>query len=209
MCTYTCSQSYDNQYYDDMMSCLLVDYECLSLPPPDEYNDATCRDPSSSALTIDDDTMTGDWYVLQGYNPTYDCWDCAKQTFDTIGDEVDYAAFFNMLAANGTEMWVSSAYTGTKSSENTVYLATTDFGMPDEQTWYPMYRSENTLVTYYCGSVMSWHFEGLLVMSKTTSLDEADQANVLQVITDLGFTEDELCTTKPETCASAPFTFIQ
>lgn len=71
-----------------------------------------------------------------------------------------------------------------------------------------MYRSENTLVTYYCGSVMSWHFEGLLVMSKTTSLDEADQANVLQVITDLGFTEDELCTTKPETCASAPFTFI-
>ena len=132
LCTYTCSQSYDNQYYDDMMKCLLVDYECLSLPPPDEYNDATCRDPSDSALTIDDVTMTGSWYVLQGYNPTYDCWDCAKQTFDTIGDEVDYAAFFNMLAANGTEMWVSSAYTGTKSSDNTVYLATTDFGMPDE-----------------------------------------------------------------------------
>jgi len=78
MCTYTCSQSYDNQYYDDMMQCLLVDYECLSLPPPDEYNDATCRDPTDSALTIDDDTMTGSWYVLQGYNPTYDCWDCAK-----------------------------------------------------------------------------------------------------------------------------------
>ena len=132
MCTFTCSQSYDNPFYDDMMACLLVENQCLSLPPPDQYNDATCRDPTDLALTIDDDTFTGNWFVVQGYNPTYDCFDCAEQNFDQTGNEVDYSALFNMAAANGTEIWVSSAYQGSQSTDKTIYLATTDFGMPDE-----------------------------------------------------------------------------
>ena len=95
-----------------------------------------------------------------------------------------------MLSVNGTEMWKSSSYVGSKSSDKTIYLATEDFGLTDEQTWYAMYKTEDTLVTYYCGSVMSWHFEGLLVMSKTTTLNQERAADVQAIVESLGFTED-------------------
>ena len=110
-----------------------------------------------------------------------------------------------MAAVNGTEMWKSSNYVGSKSSDKTIYLATEDFGLTDQQTWYAMYKTEDTLVTYYCGTVMSWHFEGLLVMSKTTALNPAETANVQKIVESLGFTEDQLCTANPaEACDRAP-----
>lgn len=47
-CTIQCSYSYQAHTIDDMMSCLFVDYECLSLPPPDPINNATCRFPENT-----------------------------------------------------------------------------------------------------------------------------------------------------------------
>ena len=191
MCTFNCSQTYTTPVYDAMMSCLLVDHQCVSLPPPDAYNNATCRDPTDSAIPIGDDTLTGDWYIIQGYNPTYDCFECAKQSLATKGNEVDYSALFNMINKLGDEIWVSSAYAGKRNDDGkTVYLGTTDFGLTDDQTWYVMHRDDDTLVVYYCGAVLTWHFEGLLVMSTTTALNPAKAATVESIVTGLGFTED-------------------
>lgn len=45
-------------------------------------------------------------------------------------------------------------------------------GFPGDQTWYVMHLDDDTLMIYYCGDVLaSWHFEGLLIMSKTTTLN--------------------------------------
>jgi len=196
------------------MSCMLVENQCFSLPPPDAYNNATCRDPTDKAIPIADDTLNGDWYVVKGYNPTYDCFECAKQSYTTKGSEVDYSAVFNMINKKGEEIWPASNYTGKVNDDGkTVYLATTDFGLTDEETWYVMHKDEDTLVMYYCGSVLTWHFEGLLVMSSTTALNPDKAATVESIVTSLGFTDDQLCTPDPATyCKNAPTTpaeFIQ
>ena len=190
------------------MSCLLVENQCLSLPPPDAYNNATCRNPIDTAIPVADDTLNGDYYIIQGYNPTYDCFQCAKQNFVTNGSEVDYSALFNMINKLGDEIWVPSAYTGKRNDDGkTVFLGTTDFGMPDEQTWYVMHSDEDTLVIYYCGDVLSWTFEGLLVMSTTTALNPAKASMVESIVTGLGFTEDQLCNLDPANqCQGAPST---
>ena len=180
MCTFNCSETYATPVYDSMMSCMLVDHQCVSLPPPDSYNNATCRDPTDLALPIDDDTLNGDWYVVKGYNPTYDCFECAKQSFKTEGQDVQYSAEFNMINKMGKEQWVTSDYTGKRNDDGkTVFLHTVDFGLPDDETWYVMHSDEDTLVLYYCGSVLTWHFEGLLVMSSTTALNP-EKADVVE-----------------------------
>lgn len=208
MCTFNCSETYTTPVYDSMMSCLLVDHQCVSLPAPDVYNNATCRDPSDAAIPLEDDTLTGDWYVVQGYNPTYDCFDCAKQSFVTNGSEVDYSAMFGMINKRGEMIWPTSSYAGKRNDDGkTLYLGTTDFGLPDAETWYIMHRDEDTLISYYCGDVLTWHFEGLLVMSTTTSLNPEKASIVEGIVTSLGFTDDQLCILDPATaCQGAPST---
>ena len=111
---------------------------------------------------------------------------------------MDYSAVFNMINKKGEEMWVPSDYVGTRSDDGkTVLLSTTDFGLPDDETWYVMYRDEDTLVAYYCGSVLTWHFEGMLIMSTTTELNPDKAAAVEAIVTSLGFTDDQLCVLDP------------
>ena len=54
-CTFYCSESYQTPVADDMLSCLYVDHGCLSLPPPDPINNATCRNPTEIVESVDDE----------------------------------------------------------------------------------------------------------------------------------------------------------
>ena len=74
-CQFTCSESYQSEAIDKLFQCLYVDYECVTLPPPDEINNATCRNPATTATTVD---ISGVWYIVRGFNPLYDCFDCQK-----------------------------------------------------------------------------------------------------------------------------------
>ena len=58
------------------MRCLYVDYECLSLPPPDPLNNATCRNPTTTVEAVDDSLLNGEWYAMRGFNLLYDCYEC-------------------------------------------------------------------------------------------------------------------------------------
>ena len=68
-----------------------------------------------------------------------------------------------------------------------------------------MHLSEDTLVVYYCGSVISWHFEGMLIMSKTKELNPEREADIAQIMADLDITQDQICYLDPKTgCDSEP-----
>ena len=83
-------------------------------------------------------------------------------------------------------------------------------GLPDHQNWYVMALSDDTLIAYYCGSVLSWKFEGLLVMSQTTELNFEMEPVLQQVLDDLQIDASDLCLLDPATgCQSAPALFIQ
>lgn len=169
-CTFACAESYPSSKVDNLLKCLFVDHECLSLPPPDPLNNATCRDPTTQTVEeVDDEVLNGTWYVVQGFNPLYDCYACQELTFDVTDGKIDYTALFSMIAANGTEIWPIAKMQGEdRSQPGKLIMTGEENGLPDEQTWYVMHLSTDTLVVYYCGNILdSWHFEGLLVMSKT------------------------------------------
>ena len=98
--------------FDDVSACLFVDYQCLWLPPPDPINDATCRNPTTTVETVEDDLLNGMWYVVQGFNPLYDCYACQELTFEINDGQIDYHALFSMIAVNGTEIWVTADMEG-------------------------------------------------------------------------------------------------
>lgn len=198
-CTFACAESYPTTKVDNLLSCLYVDHKCLSLPPPDPLNNATCRNPTETVESVEDEQLNGMWYVVQGFNPLYDCYACQELSFDVTDGKIDYKALFSMIAVNGTEIWPSASMTGDdRAQPGKLIMNGEDNGLPDEQTWYVMHMSEDTFVVYYCGNILdSWHFEGLLVMSKTPSLNPAKQDAVKQILADLEIAEEDTCMLNP------------
>ena len=172
-CTFYCSESYQTHFADDVLSCLYVDYDCLTLPPPDAINNVTCRNPTEIVDTVEDELIDGMWYVVRGFNPLYDCYDCQELTFNVNDGQIDYEALFNLIAVNGTEIWLTADMTGEdRSQPGKLMMFGYNSGFPGYQTWYVMHSSADTLMIYYCGDVLDdWHFEGLLIMSKTPTLN--------------------------------------
>jgi len=206
-CTFDCSQSYATPKVDTMFQCLFVDNKCLSLPPPDPLNNATCRNPTQTVAAVDDSLLNGLWYVVQGFNPLYDCYECQKLSFEVTDGKINYEALFNMIAVNGTEIWPTAKMTGDdRTIPGHLVMDGVDNGLPDHQDWRVMLLTEDTLVVYYCGNVLdSWHFEGLLVMSKMTSLNPARQSDVNRILMGLEIAQDQTCKLNPaQGCSGAP-----
>lgn len=171
----------------------------MSLPPPDALNNATCREPTTYVESVDDHLLNGEWFVVQGFNPLYDCFECQELTFFVNDGKLDYEALFNMIAANGTEIWVTADMTGDDTTTpGILQMDGVENGLPDHQNWYVMHLSEDTMVAYYCGSVISWHFEGLLVMSKTKELNPDRMADIAAILVDLDISQDDICVLDPK-----------
>ena len=156
VCDMTCSFSYPTPRFDNLLNCLYVDPGCITLPPPSSpYNNATCRDPTSTVEAVDENLLNGQWYILQGYNPLYDCFSCQQSTFEITDGKIDYSALYTVIAANGTEIWSTASMTGdSRITPGHLILDGHDNGLPDHQDWNVMHLSEDTLVVYYCGNVL-------------------------------------------------------
>jgi len=74
----------------------------------------------------------------------------------------------------------------------------TNGGFDNEQEWYVLHLDEDTNVVYYFGSLMSWHFEGVLVMAKNGALNPEKLPAVEAAIAKIGLTLDDLCTLSPQ-----------
>ena len=75
-CQLACTYSYMSPTLDDLDHCLFVDPGCWDLPKPSPLNNATCREPTTTVADIDAELLGGTWYVVKGFNPLYDCFDC-------------------------------------------------------------------------------------------------------------------------------------
>ena len=61
---------------------------------------------------------------------------------------------------------------GSEESPGVIKLVGRDSGFENVQQWYVLYLEDDTMLVYYCGDLMTWHFEGVLVMSKTPTLNQ-------------------------------------
>ena len=149
---------------------------------------------------------------MEGYNPLYDCFSDCQENSWTFGDAeseypITYEATYTINnVGTGEEQWNHVEMWGSETTPGMITLYGQQGGLDSDQEWYIMYQSEQTTVAYYCGNSMSWHFEGLLVLSKVDGVYAADQAGVDAAITSLGISLDEICQLSPETeCPSTSF----
>ena len=156
--------------------------------------------------------MKGTWYVTNGYNSDYDCFACQKLTFDfnRAGDSspVFYNALYNLHAVNGSLIWNDIQMHGSETKPGILTLTGRDSGFENVQHWYVLHLEADTMLVYYCGDLMTWHFEGVLVMSKTPTLnsERIPQLSVALKAIELSF--EDLCSLSPQSeCQNAPSAF--
>lgn len=181
-CTFYCSETYQDPSIDNMMRCMFVDYECLSLPDPDPINNATCRKPSNTVKGIDTEGLAGLWYVNTGFNELYDCFACQESTFlfnqPDVDAPIEYQATYNIINVEGNEQWNHVEMTGSESSPGVISLYGTSGGLDNYQDWYFMYQSEETALAYYCGDTLTWHFEGMILLTRDGEIHSEDLPGV-------------------------------
>ena len=161
---------------------------------------------------VDNSLAAGTWYVTNGFNPDYDCFACQLLSFEfnKPGETspIFYNALYNLIAVNGTLIWNDIIMRGSETSPGILTLNGRDSGFSNVQHWYIMHLSDDTMLVYYCGDLMTWHFEGVLVMSKTPTLNQTKVPELTIALNSLDLGWDDLCELKPsEECANAPSPF--
>lgn len=156
--------------------------------------------------------MTGTWYVTNGFNSDYDCFACQKLTFDferpTDSLPVFYNALYNLIAVNGTLIWNDIQMQGSEDTPGVLKLTGRDSGFEIVQHWYVLHQETDTMLVYYCGDLMTWHFEGVLVMSKTPSLNSERIPQLTNSLAAVGLSFSDLCSLSPSAdCKDAPNPF--
>jgi len=155
-CTITCSLSYPSSSVDSLFQCLYVDHECVTLPPPDAVNNATCRKPSGTVANVDESKLDGLWYVVKGFNPLYDCYDCQMMTYEIKDGKINQNALFSFTAVNKTQIWPTVITEGeaNKPQPGHMQMIGKDNGMTETNDWYVMHLDDDTFIVYYCGEVI-------------------------------------------------------
>jgi len=100
--------------------------------------------------------------------------------------------------------------TGAEDTPGIISLHGTSGGLDNDQDWYIMYQSDDTLLAYYCGNTLTWHFEGALVMSKVKGISSKDEPYIKSAIESLGISyDDDMCVLDPDTACPAGNVFLQ
>ena len=101
-CMYGCLNTYDDDVFDTFMKCLVQDYQCLKLLPPDPT--FRCSPPQAVVKNFTLDQLQGSWYIALGFNPQYDCFDCQISSYAPTPNSKNYTLSerYDVAMLNGT-----------------------------------------------------------------------------------------------------------
>jgi hypothetical protein len=72
--------TYEDQIFDAFMKCLVDDFHCLQLAPPDPT--FRCTPPPVALKNFTLTQFEGTWFIALGLNRDYDCFDCQISTYE-------------------------------------------------------------------------------------------------------------------------------
>ena len=200
-CTNICAWTYVDKIYQTFIRCLTT-HQCLTFPPIPK----TCRAPNIhplKQLSIKD--LEGDWWVVKGLHPVYDCYPCQKLYFTAINENSwNYSTQYEVYLANGS---LSLAYLQTVLSTNVpgsnISFIYDDIGLKHYETWWLIDKADDSsfILLYYCGNTLQWNYEGALVLARNTTLDEASYAQIATSYKQaVSLNTTEFCNTSTQLC---------
>ena len=171
---------------------------CIKGPEPQEE----CEAPASSTLveSFELQDFVGEWYVVRGLSPQYDCWDCQKMSFGSLVDGVLDYAYDVKPEANRTSVTFDCSViplNGTSSLFSVPYSF--QDAIEGVDTWYVLDRNadDSAVLIYYCGEndmLKSW-YQGAFVMSTTTAVSDETLEQFENALSNsgLGISLDDFC----------------
>jgi len=118
---------------------------------------------------------------------------------------VHYEALYDLIAVNGTLIWDDVVMHGNEDEPGILTLTGHDGGLTDVQRWFFLINEPDTMLVYYCGSLMTWKFEGVLMMSKSEDLNPERLPDIEYKLRALGLDWDDLCHLDPkDNCKGSP-----
>ena len=87
--------------------------------------------------------------------------------------------------------------TGSEKTPGILSLIGQNNGFDNNQDWYILSLDDDVLMAYYCGYLMTWKFEGLLIMSKTPSIDVNKLPNIERILSGMDLKLSDLCALNP------------
>ncbi|WAR23730.1 VDE-like protein [Mya arenaria] len=181
-CMYECMNTYEDAIFDAFMKCLVDDYHCLNLTPPDPTY--RCKPPSTSVKNVSLADLQGTWNIVLGLNRDYDCFDCQISTYKPTSN--------------------SNNYTLTELYDVTMLNGTVRHRVDVQQVAQHISPTGSYVIMYYCGHMTSdWWYEGNVVYSRLPVLTSGDALTVSAALSRLmGHDVSEYCRPKTQTCGN-------
>ena len=174
-CTGICTFSYNSKAYNDFMQCL-GEHSCITFPSIP----STCRAPQNITILkeVPISEIMGDWWVVRGHNPVYDCYPCQSNRFKFHNSTaLIYNPLYQVYLANGSLSLINqTGFLNTATTAQKGYsIVFDDAGFGNFETWWVIDKAEDNsyYLIYYCGNVLQWNFEGAIVFTKDGKLPDA------------------------------------
>lgn len=199
-CTAKCSFTYDGEAFEAFMTCL-TDNECIGFPPIPN----TCLKPMDihplKQLSMKD--IQGDWWVVKGIHPVYDCYPCQQLYFQPINaTSWNYIPKYEVYLVNGSLLPVTQQFLITVPNSapagTNISFVYHDVGLEHFETWWLIDQASDGSYTllYYCGHTLQWFYQGALVFARNRTLsEEAYQTIAASYLKAVGLDLKDFCTT--------------
>jgi hypothetical protein len=175
-CQVRCMDLYENEAMQALTDCALTDHQCY---PPSEA-DAKYPVISKDLAMKDFDLrqFDGSWWVAAGWNPTFDCFPCAKHNFFYMDEELVEATFsYRIIRDDGTIFTRSGDKTLTPTANGgQLELRLRPDRMDYVDDWTILaFEPNEYIVVYYHGGNVAWKgYGGLNVYTRCVLLLLAD-----------------------------------
>lgn len=209
-CTNICAWTNVDDTYETYLRCVTsTSHQCIKFPPIPK----TCRAPNIhplKQLSVKD--LQGDWWVIKGLHPVYDCYPCQKIYFSPLNETFwNYTSYYQVYQANSS---LSVAYLQTVVPTNVpgtnLSFTYDDIGLMHSETWWLIDKAEDSsyILLYYCGSTLEWNYEGAQVLARNTTLSQSSYTQIgASYRQALGLTlNDFSCNTGTQNCPIYKYT---
>ena len=177
-CTNKCSFTYDTPTYEKLMGCL-TSKKCISFPPIPN----TCRAPNIHPLkNLSTSDLMGDWWIVRGYHPVYDCYPCQRVHFKPINSSYwYYSPQYQVYLLNGSlELVTQHTVIPSVPAGRNISFVYDDIGLLHYETWWLLDKADDGsyIIMYYCGNTLQWYYEGALVFARNRTLNASAYGDI-------------------------------
>lgn len=201
-CTSKCQFTYVDDAADKFMTCSALN-GCIELPPIPSTCKAASAKPAKQ-LSVKD--LDGDWWVVRGYHPVYDCYGCKRERFQAMGsDSYQWSPSYLATLVDGSQKPVSQKFEMPVEPPGQGFTFTfDDGGAINNATWWVVDKADDGsyALVYYCGNVADWNYEGGIVMAQSTSLPTSAYTKIAASFkTTVGLDLTDFCHNQVSNCS--------